>query len=71
MRIVDSFGTEPEFNHPSYANRKKKKSEWGKLNFFPKQFNTMFRMLYLNILLSKPGFLNLGGAPFVIMSLSE
>ena len=43
MRIVDSFGTEPEYNFPSYATRKKMKSEWGKWNFFPKQFNTMFR----------------------------
>jgi len=46
MRIVDSFGTEPEYNFPSYADRKKMKSEWGKWNFNPKQFNTMFRKLH-------------------------
>ena len=49
MRVVDSFGTEPEYNFPSYAKRKKMKSAWGKLNFFPKQFNTMFREFFVSL----------------------
>ncbi|CAK8689578.1 unnamed protein product [Clavelina lepadiformis] len=42
IRVVDSFGTEPEYNNPGYAVRHGKNSEWGKLDFMPKQFNTMF-----------------------------
>ncbi|XP_009859453.2 alpha-1,6-mannosylglycoprotein 6-beta-N-acetylglucosaminyltransferase A-like [Ciona intestinalis] len=42
IRVVDSFGTEPEFNHASYAERKMRSTQWGKWNFHPKQFNTMF-----------------------------
>uniref|UniRef100_H2YVK9 alpha-1,6-mannosyl-glycoprotein 6-beta-N-acetylglucosaminyltransferase n=1 Tax=Ciona savignyi TaxID=51511 RepID=H2YVK9_CIOSA len=42
IRVVDSFGTEPEFNHAVYAGRKQHSSQWGKWNFNPKQFNTMF-----------------------------
>ncbi|XP_039264372.2 alpha-1,6-mannosylglycoprotein 6-beta-N-acetylglucosaminyltransferase A-like [Styela clava] len=42
IRVLDSFGTEPEFNHVNYASKKTHKSSWGKWNLNPKQFNTMF-----------------------------
>lgn len=42
LRVIDSFGTEPEFNHPNYASKKSHKTSWGKWNLNPKQFNTMF-----------------------------
>ncbi|XP_069769993.1 alpha-1,6-mannosylglycoprotein 6-beta-N-acetylglucosaminyltransferase A-like [Narcine bancroftii] len=42
LRVLDSFGTEPEFNHAEYAKIKNHESPWGKLNLFPKQFYNMF-----------------------------
>ncbi|XP_048464364.1 alpha-1,6-mannosylglycoprotein 6-beta-N-acetylglucosaminyltransferase A-like [Rhincodon typus] len=42
LRVLDSFGTEPEFNHAEYAKRKNHGSPWGKLNLIPKQFYNMF-----------------------------
>lgn len=41
--MLDSFGTEPEFNHAHYAQSKGHKTPWGKWNLNPQQFNTMFR----------------------------
>lgn len=43
LRVLDSFGTEPEFNHASYAQSKGHKTPWGKWNLNPQQFYTMFR----------------------------
>ncbi|KAJ4923982.1 hypothetical protein JOQ06_000224, partial [Pogonophryne albipinna] len=43
LRVLDSFGTEPEFNHAHYAQAKGHKTPWGKWNLNPQQFNTMFR----------------------------
>lgn len=43
LRVLDSFGTEPEFNHAHYAQSKGHKTPWGKWNLNPQQFNTMFR----------------------------
>ncbi|KAG7467320.1 hypothetical protein MATL_G00152110 [Megalops atlanticus] len=42
LRVLDSFGTEPEFNHAYYAQSKGHKTPWGKWNLNPQQFNTMF-----------------------------
>ncbi|XP_051873036.1 alpha-1,6-mannosylglycoprotein 6-beta-N-acetylglucosaminyltransferase A-like isoform X2 [Pristis pectinata] len=42
LRVLDSFGTEPEFNHAEYVKKKNHGSPWGKLNLIPKQFYNMF-----------------------------
>ena len=46
FRVLDSFGTEPEFNLASYK-RPGEHGEWGTVwgnwNFNPRQFWTMFR----------------------------
>uniref|UniRef100_A0A8D0CBG4 alpha-1,6-mannosyl-glycoprotein 6-beta-N-acetylglucosaminyltransferase n=1 Tax=Salvator merianae TaxID=96440 RepID=A0A8D0CBG4_SALMN len=42
LRVLDSFGTEPEFNHAHYAQSKGHKTPWGKWNLNPQQFYTMF-----------------------------
>ncbi|XP_078701029.1 alpha-1,6-mannosylglycoprotein 6-beta-N-acetylglucosaminyltransferase A-like isoform X2 [Branchiostoma floridae x Branchiostoma belcheri] len=42
FRVVDSFGTEPEFNFQPYAKQRSRKSPWGGWNFNPRQFFTMF-----------------------------
>uniref|UniRef100_A0A8C5R2L1 alpha-1,6-mannosyl-glycoprotein 6-beta-N-acetylglucosaminyltransferase n=1 Tax=Leptobrachium leishanense TaxID=445787 RepID=A0A8C5R2L1_9ANUR len=41
LRVLDSFGTEPEFNHAHYAQSKGHKTPWGKWNLNPQQFYTM------------------------------
>ena len=43
LRIIDSFGTEPAFNHRAYAKRHNLKSSWGMHELNPQQFYTMFR----------------------------
>lgn len=50
LRVLDSFGTEPEFNHAHYAQSKGHKTPWGKWNLNPQQFNTMFRKYRLMVL---------------------
>uniref|UniRef100_A0A671SC30 alpha-1,6-mannosyl-glycoprotein 6-beta-N-acetylglucosaminyltransferase n=1 Tax=Sinocyclocheilus anshuiensis TaxID=1608454 RepID=A0A671SC30_9TELE len=35
LRVLDSFGTEPEFNHAHYAQSKGHKTPWGKWNPYP------------------------------------
>ncbi|XP_078259557.1 alpha-1,6-mannosylglycoprotein 6-beta-N-acetylglucosaminyltransferase A [Rhinoraja longicauda] len=42
LRVLDSFGTEPEFNSAQYAQSKGHKTPWGKWNLNPQQFYTMF-----------------------------
>ena len=44
IRVLDSFGTEPDFNHPAWAQQHNLTSYFGGLNLTPMQFNTMFRM---------------------------
>lgn len=44
IRILDSFGTEPDFNHVSWAKDHNLSSPYGSLNLIPLQFYTMFRM---------------------------
>ncbi|XP_075925947.1 alpha-1,6-mannosylglycoprotein 6-beta-N-acetylglucosaminyltransferase B-like [Petromyzon marinus] len=41
-RVVDTFGTEPAFNHEAYATKNGFKSEWGHWNLQPQQYMTMF-----------------------------
>ncbi|XP_064598112.1 alpha-1,6-mannosylglycoprotein 6-beta-N-acetylglucosaminyltransferase A-like [Liolophura sinensis] len=42
LRVVDSFGTEPAFNHKNYAKTHKILSVWGGQDLKPQQFFTMF-----------------------------
>ncbi|CAD5123239.1 DgyrCDS11597 [Dimorphilus gyrociliatus] len=43
LRIVDSFGTEPAYNHEGYAKSHRQfKSAWAMHNLNPRQFFTMF-----------------------------
>ncbi|KAL3854035.1 hypothetical protein ACJMK2_013317 [Sinanodonta woodiana] len=42
LRIVDTFGTEPAFNHQQFAKKRKKSSSWGGQNLQPQQFFNMF-----------------------------
>lgn len=43
FRIVDSFGTEPAYNHRSFAKQNKILTSWGGQDLQPRQFFTMFR----------------------------
>ncbi|XP_028993236.1 alpha-1,6-mannosylglycoprotein 6-beta-N-acetylglucosaminyltransferase A-like isoform X2 [Betta splendens] len=42
IRVLDSFGTEPDFNHAAWAEEHYLKSPFGGLNLIPMQFYTMF-----------------------------
>ncbi|XP_046542925.1 alpha-1,6-mannosylglycoprotein 6-beta-N-acetylglucosaminyltransferase A-like isoform X1 [Haliotis rubra] len=42
FRIVDSFGTEPAYNHRSFAKQNKILTSWGGQDLQPRQFFTMF-----------------------------
>ncbi|XP_037542259.1 alpha-1,6-mannosylglycoprotein 6-beta-N-acetylglucosaminyltransferase A [Nematolebias whitei] len=42
IRVLDSFGTEPDFNHAQWAEKHNLKSPFGGLNLIPMQFYTMF-----------------------------
>ncbi|ESP01772.1 hypothetical protein LOTGIDRAFT_172419 [Lottia gigantea] len=42
FRILDSFGTEPAFNHRAFAKQNKILTSWGGQDLKPKQFFTMF-----------------------------
>ncbi|KAK2839551.1 hypothetical protein Q5P01_013291 [Channa striata] len=42
IRVLDSFGTEPDFNHATWAIEHNLKSPFGGLNLIPQQFYTMF-----------------------------
>ncbi|XP_047456144.1 alpha-1,6-mannosylglycoprotein 6-beta-N-acetylglucosaminyltransferase A-like isoform X1 [Mugil cephalus] len=42
IRVLDSFGTEPDFNHADWAKKYNLKSPFGGLNMIPMQFYTMF-----------------------------
>ena len=43
LRILDSFGTDPEFNYAEYKDAAKFKSGWGKPDVHVRQMMTMFR----------------------------
>ncbi|XP_058479414.1 alpha-1,6-mannosylglycoprotein 6-beta-N-acetylglucosaminyltransferase A-like isoform X2 [Solea solea] len=42
IRVLDSFGTEPDFNHADWGKTHNRKSPYGGLHLIPAQFNTMF-----------------------------
>jgi len=48
FRVLDSFGTEPQFNYkswkpPEFRRMKDKGQMWGNWNFHPRQFLTLYR----------------------------
>uniref|UniRef100_A0A8C7B928 alpha-1,6-mannosyl-glycoprotein 6-beta-N-acetylglucosaminyltransferase n=1 Tax=Neovison vison TaxID=452646 RepID=A0A8C7B928_NEOVI len=42
IRVIDTFGTEPAYNHEEYATLHGYRTNWGYWNLNPKQFMTMF-----------------------------
>uniref|UniRef100_G3NBW4 alpha-1,6-mannosyl-glycoprotein 6-beta-N-acetylglucosaminyltransferase n=1 Tax=Gasterosteus aculeatus TaxID=69293 RepID=G3NBW4_GASAC len=42
LRILDTFGTEPDFNHVTWAQKHNLNGPFGGLNLIPMQFYTMF-----------------------------
>ncbi|XP_049905860.1 alpha-1,6-mannosylglycoprotein 6-beta-N-acetylglucosaminyltransferase A-like [Epinephelus moara] len=42
FRVLDTFGTEPDFNHAAWAQKNNLKSPFGGLHLIPMQFYTMF-----------------------------
>ncbi|XP_074514289.1 alpha-1,6-mannosylglycoprotein 6-beta-N-acetylglucosaminyltransferase A-like [Sebastes fasciatus] len=42
IRVLDTFGTEPDFNHVAWAKKHNLKGPFGNLNMIPMQFYTMF-----------------------------
>ncbi|XP_070770375.1 alpha-1,6-mannosylglycoprotein 6-beta-N-acetylglucosaminyltransferase A-like isoform X2 [Enoplosus armatus] len=42
IRVLDSFGTEPDFNHAAWAQIHNLTGPFGRLNLIPMQFYTMF-----------------------------
>lgn len=45
VRVIDTFGTEPAYNHEEYATLRGFRTNWGYWNLHPSQFMTMFRKL--------------------------
>lgn len=43
VRVIDTFGTEPAYNHEEYATLHGYRTNWGYWNLNAKQFMTMFR----------------------------
>ena len=51
MRVIDSFGTDAEFNYKFYKEDiPGGRSVWGDLNLLLPQFMTMYRKLHFRIL---------------------
>ncbi|KAM6934542.1 alpha-1,6-mannosylglycoprotein 6-beta-N-acetylglucosaminyltransferase A-like [Xenentodon cancila] len=42
VRVLDTFGTEPDFNHAAWSQKHNLKSPYGGLHLIPLQFYTMF-----------------------------
>ncbi|XP_051792199.1 LOW QUALITY PROTEIN: alpha-1,6-mannosylglycoprotein 6-beta-N-acetylglucosaminyltransferase B [Erpetoichthys calabaricus] len=42
IRVIDTFGTEPAYNHEEYATLHGFRTNWGYWNLNPKQYMTMF-----------------------------
>lgn len=47
IRVIDTFGTEPAYNHEEYATLHGYRTNWGYWNLHGQQYMTMFRMLIL------------------------
>ena len=43
IRVIDTFGTEPAYNHEEYATLHGYRTNWGYWNLNPRQYMTMFR----------------------------
>uniref|UniRef100_A0A8C6NUY9 alpha-1,6-mannosyl-glycoprotein 6-beta-N-acetylglucosaminyltransferase n=1 Tax=Nothobranchius furzeri TaxID=105023 RepID=A0A8C6NUY9_NOTFU len=42
IRVIDTFGTEPAYNHEEYATLHGYRTNWGYWNLIPRQYMTMF-----------------------------
>lgn len=42
--MIDTFGTEPAYNHEEYATLHGYRTNWGYWNLHGQQYMTMFRM---------------------------
>lgn len=42
--MIDTFGTEPAYNHEEYATLHGYRTNWGYWNLHSQQYMTMFRM---------------------------
>lgn len=63
IRVIDTFGTEPAYNHEEYATLHGYRTNWGYWNLNPKQFMTMFRECPSHAAWAGPRG---GGAPVVL-----
>lgn len=45
--MIDTFGTEPAYNHEEYATLHGYRTNWGYWNLNARQYMTMFRMYYI------------------------
>lgn len=43
IRVIDTFGTEPAYNHEEYATLNGYRTNWGYWNLHGQQYMTMFR----------------------------
>lgn len=43
IRVIDTFGTEPAYNHEEYATLHGYRTNWGYWNLNARQYMTMFR----------------------------
>lgn len=43
IRVIDTFGTEPAYNHEDYATLHGYRTNWGYWNLNCRQYMTMFR----------------------------
>lgn len=73
IRVIDTFGTEPAYNHEEYATLHGYRTNWGYWNLNARQYMTMFRknkdyfshvLHTVNVLL----FLSIGGVNSYIAS---
>lgn len=51
IRVIDTFGTEPAYNHEEYATLHGYRTNWGYWNLNARQYMTMFRMYYIIIII--------------------
>lgn len=61
IRVIDTFGTEPAYNHEEYATLHGYRTNWGYWNLNARQYMTMFRKN--NMLLSASPRLERPAAP--------
>ncbi|XP_007958037.1 alpha-1,6-mannosylglycoprotein 6-beta-N-acetylglucosaminyltransferase B [Orycteropus afer afer] len=59
IRVIDTFGTEPAYNHEEYATLHGYRTNWGYWNLNPKQFMTMFHSHLFLLFQGKEKFLSI------------